>query len=357
MGGDPEFFFKKDEKIIGSDKVIPITGIAISESNIIRDGVQAELNYKESSCRALSGNSIREALLTLERHLLHKEIEADFSQTIKIEQEELDSLSAAARVFGCMPSYNAYENPKEAKGVPIDASTYLYRSAGGHLHYNISDSLKPRIVDVVKLLDIFLGNTCVLLDRDEGNKERRKMYGKAGEFRLPWYGLEYRTLSNFWMRDYILFSMVTGISKYVISLAPILIKNNDLYQEVFNLVDEKDIRKAINENDFELAMRNFLKIRKFWEDSTNDYTDGLNCHNMEAFLFFVSKGVDYWFSKNVIENWRNMEEGHKMGWEKFMLTVVFPKVEKIKKEKEEAIFEKNSLNHSITIKFIIKKSE
>jgi hypothetical protein len=51
-------------------------------------------------------------------------------------------------------------------------------------------------MNIAKWMDLLLAVPSVLLDND---KQRRKVYGKAGAFRKKEYGLEYRTLSNFWI--------------------------------------------------------------------------------------------------------------------------------------------------------------
>ncbi len=51
-------------------------------------------------------------------------------------------------------------------------------------------------LEVIKAMDIFLGVPSIFLD---GDKERRKLYGGAGAHRVKPYGVEYRTLSNFWL--------------------------------------------------------------------------------------------------------------------------------------------------------------
>ena len=49
---------------------------------------------------------------------------------------------------------------------------------------------------VIKAMDLFLGVPSVLMDN---GIDRKKLYGKAGAFRSKPYGVEYRTLSNFWI--------------------------------------------------------------------------------------------------------------------------------------------------------------
>lgn len=69
----------------------------------------------------------------------------------------------------------------------------------GHIHIGYlnkgEESNITDIENIVKVMDLLLGVQSVLLDMD---KERRILYGKAGCFRFKPYGLEYRTLSNFW---------------------------------------------------------------------------------------------------------------------------------------------------------------
>lgn len=103
-----------------------------------------------------------------------------------------------AMEIGCLGDVNAWTNlPNE----PLDAKALgAVRCAGGHLHisYEFRSHL-PKALDrshVVRWLDIALGLPSAFIDRDD---VRRKFYGKAGAFRSRDYGVEYRTLSNFWL--------------------------------------------------------------------------------------------------------------------------------------------------------------
>lgn len=107
-----------------------------------------------------------------------------------------------AREFGCSPDYSAWtmevnESPKPpAEGL---------RSAGGHVHCSYEDPEFEFSIKMIKLFDLFLGVPSILLDTD---KERRLLYGKAGCFRIKSYGFEYRTLSNFWLKNQTLVNWV-----------------------------------------------------------------------------------------------------------------------------------------------------
>lgn len=328
FGADPEFFFSKDGAVIGAEKVLPKEGIP----GIIIDGVQAEFNIKPDTCRQRFSGSLRTCFLQTEL-LLGKGVTADFSQTVTVTEKEMQSLSKEAQQFGCAPSKNAYQEA----GLSIqDASTYRYRSAGGHIHLGLQVQNPEHLV---KLLDILLGNTCVLLDRDPGNVERRKVYGRAGEYRLPAHGLEYRTLSNFWLRDYKLTSFVLAMARFAVCVAD----SPEASKAVIEAVSMKDIRNAINLNDYDLAMENFLHIRDVvtsiipqaiaGEDRLYFPLQGKR--RMNSFLFLAEQGIDLFFSKDVLANWSTSGSLAK-GWETFADYGILEYITSLKKSAEPA---------------------
>ncbi len=94
-----------------------------------------------------------------------------------------------AHVFGCEPDWCAWTGNTNPK--PVPPHPYL-RSAGGHIHVETQEDKHQ----VVKGMDLFLGVPSVLMDEGE---LRKQLYGKAGALRYKEYGVEYRTLSNFWI--------------------------------------------------------------------------------------------------------------------------------------------------------------
>ena len=93
-------------------------------------------------------------------------------------------------------------------------------------------------------------------------------------------------------------------------------------------VNREDIMKAVNENDFGLAYSNFLKIEplilELAGENIGDYP--LNKNNIEAFHFFLSRGIDKWFTEEPLEHWTTMDEGHGNGWESFLDRHVKPNI-------------------------------
>jgi len=201
MGCDPEFFFVDGRgKVVGSEKVLPKNGLKFKEPSnscygyyendynkpiFIIDGVQAELNPEPNTCRALLGNDIHLCFRQL-RSMLKKKgqnLTLSFDPLVSITQNELDSLSEKSKVFGCAPSSNIYQTRNQAR-IRVNPKKYLKRSAGGHIHLgtdgyqrNLRKKLKNAEI-VVPILDAIVANTCVLIDRHPGNKERRVNYGR-----------------------------------------------------------------------------------------------------------------------------------------------------------------------------------
>lgn len=343
MGADPEFFFIKEGKTVGAEKVLPKEGLEkYSVGKVIIDGIQAELNPKQSHCRAYVNDNIAECFKMVKETLkTHPGITAEFTQTVPITKEEMKSLSKENKQFGCTPSRNAYTLKS---GIKIkDASRYMKRSAGGHIHLGHGGSAEvKKAMENTKglsmMLDIIVGNTCVLLDRNDGNLERRKNYGKAGEFRTPSHGIEYRTLSNFWLRSKPLAGFALGLARLAVEIMINSTETNNIEKAIRSKVNVRKIRKAINTNDFDLAYENFKKIEpilmeivpKQGNNDTvpgneyNNYSYPLTPDTINEFHYVVKTGLDHWFKENPLDHWTNaMQDGHaNTGWESFLMRTV-----------------------------------
>lgn len=316
LGADPEFFIKKKggffygkAKVVGSETVLG----DVRDPNYGCDGIQAELRPEFSACRQNVAGNIRWGLYKLQENHLKKEYELCFDNTITIGKKEFDKLGADSKRFGCNPSLNAYGR----KPVIPDGNLTRVRSAGGHLHfgaYECSSYIDIDHKNTAKLLDIILGNTCVLLDRDEGNKIRRKCFGLAGEYRKTDFGIEYRTLSNFWLQSYTLFSFVTGLGRLSVRVG--LSKKHT--KAFVDLVDFEDIEQAINTNNFALAMKNYNKIAELLGTvkGNEDFqrSNPLKTAFQPRFLELVSDGIESMLPKDLYMDWYDRP----YGWESFI---------------------------------------
>ena len=110
------------------------------------------------------------------------------------EMPESELADPLARVFGCDPDFDAWNLRINA---PPKSPNPALRSAGGHIHIggigHIKDVMK---VGLVQAMDVILGAWATLADPDV---KRKELYGRPGAMRFKDYGLEYRTISNFWL--------------------------------------------------------------------------------------------------------------------------------------------------------------
>lgn len=157
----------------------------------------------------------------------------------------------AAKEAGCSPEYCAYE---------IDMCyppqfNNTFRSAGGHIHIGRTDYHNPSDsfltdddpyskIDVVKMMDIFVGLPSILIDSNDPSKQRKQLYGQAGRHRPTPYGVEYRAISNFWLSSPNLVNLIYELTMYAVNL----VRERKHFQ-----FDEDAVRDAINNNKFELA--------------------------------------------------------------------------------------------------------
>lgn len=370
LGCDPELFFEKGGEIVGAEKVLPKEGslsyttrnqdgtpdpYLATHKGVVLDGVQVEINPRPNRCRESLAEEMQKHLINLKNHLLTTEgVKASFKSVINLKQEELDSLSEQAKLLGCAPSLNTYD---KAAGISASAMTSLTRSAGGHIHLGLDYPLMvPGVRErLVPLLDILLGNTCVLIDRDPEAGRRRETYGRAGEHRLPPHGLEYRTLSNFWLQNYVLFSFVMGMARVATSTLSTTLRGAKPYgtstygsqfpltywdaeSALLSLVDLEKVRAAINENSLPLARENFAAIAPFLSSfCQSDVVWPLTTASLPYFLFFTERieeeGMGFWFKEDPLLHWTTKPAFRSCGWESFIHGVVPVRMKMWEKEK------------------------
>jgi hypothetical protein len=243
VGADPELFLTKNGKpfsaegIIGGSKDEPklteIEGCCLQEDNVM-----AEFNITPSENEEDFNENIDFMLDTISTIALVNDCEIMIKPSAIFEKDQL--ITSQAMEFGCSPDFNAY-NFMENERVEIKENL---RAAGGHIHIGYENPTKNISLQIVRALDIFLGLPSLFLDDDT---RRRQYYGNAGAYREKTYGVEYRTLSNFWIQTEELrlwaFRQVMLAIDFVSS------------GEILKVTDKQwgDIELAINDNDKSLA--------------------------------------------------------------------------------------------------------
>lgn len=245
IGSDPELFLfnNKTKKVVSAIDKIPgykedpykeglPEGFGLQTDNIL-----AEFNIPPVQSEEQFISHI-EFMKDIIRNMA-KEINPDFDilcqASSKVPAKELKH--PQAREFGCDPDYCVYTNAKNEVGKA--ASTNL-RSAGFHIHVGYPNNTIDSSLAMLYYIDAFVGLPSILYDTDA---ERRKLYGKAGCFRLQPWGFEYRTLSSYWIANPTRLSFIWRQVMYALHC----------YENGVCLPDPIKVRETINNNDLETA--------------------------------------------------------------------------------------------------------
>jgi hypothetical protein len=254
MGADPEVFVKSRETgaivssigLIGGTKANPRPA---GKGFLQEDNVLAEFNIQPCITRDSFVENVTQQMRALDLVLRESGNTIHLASSHTFELEYLKRQGMKALKFGCNPSFNAYtgeENPSPS------GELSGFRTASGHLHLGIHAYTGDHRMafELVKSMDIHLGLPSVALDDD---RERRKLYGQAGACRLKEYGVEYMTLSNFWLSSQALKEWV-----YIQS-----VKAAGLVEDVpklHTIIPAVEIQRIINEYDVKAAMEACVKL-------------------------------------------------------------------------------------------------
>lgn len=205
LGADPEVFaVTKNGQPVSAHDMIPGSKEnphKVDLGMIQPDGLAAEFGIRPAKTVEGFRTRIRKVRQVVERQLAEHDAQILIRPSLQFPKDYYDSLPNHAKELGCDPDYNAYT--RRPNPAPEGGDTG-FRAAGGHVHFgwtNDQDVTNPHhfeaCVMLTKMLDLYLGVPFVLLDSDS---DRRRMYGRAGSFRPKSYGMEYRVLSNAWLR-------------------------------------------------------------------------------------------------------------------------------------------------------------
>lgn len=251
IGSDPELFIinSKTGKVVSSIGIIPgEKGNAYRSPDMPKgyglqiDNILAEFNIPptdnvEDFIKSMNymKNYIRDYVKNI-----NPDLDIMHASSAIVDDDQLQS--DEAKLFGCSVDYNAYTEKANPK--PEGEKTNL-RSSGIHIHISYDKPNTNTSIELIKYLDMYLGIPSVILDSDT---ERRKLYGKAGCFRLCKYGLEYRSLGGYFLNnDELIRFMYEGTMKAI-----------DAYNNCSFRIDEDLVEEVINENDVKTA-RSLIK--------------------------------------------------------------------------------------------------
>lgn len=202
IGCDPEVFVKKDGLfksafgLIKGDKANPFP---VRRGAVQVDGMALEFNIDPAATEDEFCINVQDVFNQMK--LMVPDYEVVASPVAHFEAAYLKEQPPAALELGCDPDFNAWTTEANVKP---DADRPM-RTASGHIHIGWTNGEDTQGNDhlnrcrmAAKQMDFYLGLPSLIYDNDT---LRREMYGKAGACRYKPYGVEYRTLSNAWLKS------------------------------------------------------------------------------------------------------------------------------------------------------------
>lgn len=205
IGTDTEVFLMDQKQqlvpavgLVGGTKAKPRPldedGTAVQEDNVM-----LEFNTIPAENVEQWLSNVNHALMLIIDEMKQKKLVLSYSPSVVFSEDQLKTRQA--QEMGCDPDYSAWtllENPGQSP-----RSLKNIRTAGGHIHvsFRYKGKLPERVqfMNLIRMMDLTLGVPSVILDDDD---RRRNFYGIAGAHRIKHEDrVEYRTLSNFWLRN------------------------------------------------------------------------------------------------------------------------------------------------------------
>lgn len=255
VGADPEvLLFNKHGRAVsvegklGGTKSAPRSipghppGFTVQEDN-----VSAEFNIPPSSSAGDFAANIASAMRYINSVARKHRLVAKAVAAAHFDPAEL--MTVHAQTLGCDPDYNAWTKNVNPRPRPPET----LRTAAGHVHIGYENPVNENQVMLVKMCDLFLGVPSVLATE---RNERRQLYGRAGAFRFKPYGVEYRSLDNFWVAS-------REQSKFVFTQVQTMFTRlrSRESQELQDFVEDfsVEIQDCINNHDKDMAL-NIIEI-------------------------------------------------------------------------------------------------
>lgn len=207
IGTDPEIFVRDVEgRYVSGHDLIPGTKaqpFPVMGGAIQVDGTALEFNTNPASTAKEFKDNIASVIAELTKAFqsVRPDLVVTMTPTAVFDQAYFDTLPESAVELGCTPDYNAYTGEENVS----PETSEPFRTGAGHIHLGWTKWENPHDEEhfetcrgLVRQLDTVLYPASLLWDSDD---KRRTLYGKIGAFRPKSYGVEYRPMSNAYLRS------------------------------------------------------------------------------------------------------------------------------------------------------------
>jgi hypothetical protein len=280
-GSDPEFMLLLNGQYVSAIPRVPGT----AEERFNKNGHSFYWDNVLAECAIAPGKGHDEAIENFRSCFkTYAEIVAPCRLTTRASfdypDEELQD--SRCRIAGCAKDYCVYTGKAKKPPAGIIEKTSL-RTGGGHIHLGQGQSdgvLHETTWEswlTVYMLDLFVGIPSLFMDHDSTSARRRKVYGQAGRYRPKAYGMEYRSLGNFWLASPDLVKLIFEMCDFTVDFVEqkkwgqwwefdeelYWDDSNTQLQKAYKChgYNVKDLRNALDKSDRDAAKRFMVLIK------------------------------------------------------------------------------------------------
>jgi hypothetical protein len=260
IGTDPEFMLSQGGKyvsaipyLVGTKKKPQLLdcGSTLQRDNVALEFATAPATSAEDFVEKIS-RTLKEVKSIIPKETLLRAVPSARFDRSELEHDE-------AKEIGCQPDFDAWSGgePNVPPTEEFEADTL--RSCGAHIHAGHSILLPmDSKIKMVQIMDYVVGMPTVPLDSDAAGLERKKLYGRAGCYRPTPYGVEYRTLSNFWLKSPDLVKMVFNLTHDALRIF-----RDSKFFSMMEIVPPVQVKDAINTGNSTMASKGLKALSEY----------------------------------------------------------------------------------------------
>lgn len=233
VGADPELFLlhRKTNTYVSAHNIVPGTKkdpVPIPNDpnggTVQADGTAVEFNIRPAYSAKEFNNHINSALEGLKK-MIGPDLKLVAKPSINYDLTYWNKdVPNSAKELGCDPDYNAYTGKANPRPTP-PADMPSLRTGSGHIHIGWLDTMIDNPFEEEHFNDcrqLTMAMDIIVNDKQahawDSDTLRRKLYGERGAFRPKKYGVEYRVLSNAWLRSSDTITAVYNGTMYAVSM-------------------------------------------------------------------------------------------------------------------------------------------
>ena len=204
LGCDPEFVLKNPNsgKFVSAEGIVPgdkLNPHKVKKGTVQVDGFACEIGIEPAKSSEEFADNVETVLEELKKFTGGYEHVYPLDHVV-FDKDVFSGQSEKGQELGCDPDFNAYSRLANPTPVPNPKTLRVF---AGHIHIGWTEGEDVTsvghfmdCVSVIKQMDCYIGAPSLAWNR---GIVRRSMYGRAGDFRVKPYGVEYRTPDNGWL--------------------------------------------------------------------------------------------------------------------------------------------------------------